>query len=136
MLEGLSEKDKTVSPGFTGKLKAAFRKLCEHAGAGTTLTNLVPTDSYCSILCGGMKVIFKALEETGRYRQEIYNAVENIPYILSDHTALLVLNSQDAELHNRTARLYRSIFQLMEIIVSWFLKSSLGTCRQPFPRHK
>lgn len=84
-MEQLSSKDKTLSPGFTSKLKGRFRSLCTNAGAGTTLTNLVPTDSYCSVLCGGLKIVFKAIEETGEYREEVYNALEEIPFILGDN---------------------------------------------------
>ncbi|CAJ0540988.1 Ff.00g078250.m01.CDS01 [Fusarium sp. VM40] len=128
-LERLSSKDKTLSPGFTNKLKGRFRSLCTNAGAGTTLTNLVPTDSYCSVLCGGLRIIFKALEETGKYREEVYNALEEIPFILDDNSALLDLYHDDGELHQRVASLYRAIYQLMEVIVDWFLKTSrvIGT---------
>ncbi|KAF5011929.1 hypothetical protein FDECE_1994 [Fusarium decemcellulare] len=127
VLERLSDKDRTISPGFTGKLKKAFRSLCSNAGAGTTLTNLVPTDSYCSVLCGGLKVIFKALEQTGNYRQEIYKALEELPFILNDNAALLELHHKDEELHRRVASLYTSVYRLMEVIVNWFLKRSLVT---------
>ncbi|KAF4460099.1 hypothetical protein FALBO_13127 [Fusarium albosuccineum] len=126
-LERLSDKDRTIPPGFTGKLNKAFRSLCRNAGAGTTLTNLVPTDSYCSVLCGGLKVIFKALEQTGNYRQEIYNALEELPFILNDNAALLDLHHKDEELHKRVASLYATIYRLMEVIISWFLKRSLVT---------
>lgn len=125
-LEQLSSKDKTLSPGFTNKLKGRFRSLCTNAGAGNTLTNLVSTDSYCSVLCGGLRIIFKALEETGKYREEVYNALEEIPFILDDNSALLDLYHDDGELHKRVASLYRAIYQLMEVIVDWFLKSSRG----------
>ncbi|KAF7537884.1 hypothetical protein G7Z17_g12766 [Cylindrodendrum hubeiense] len=127
VLESLSSKDKAISPGFTGKLKNRFRSLCSHAGAGTTLVNLVPTDSYCSVLCGGLKIIFKALEETNNYRQEVYSALEELPFILNDNAALLGLNDKDGELHRRVASLYTAIYQLMEVIINWYLKRSLAT---------
>ncbi|KAI9150606.1 NAD(P)H azoreductase [Paramyrothecium foliicola] len=126
-LEVLCHKDKTLSPGFTGKLKKAFRSLCGQAGAGTTLTNFVPTDSYCSILCGGLKVVFKALEQTGFYRQEVYNTLEELPFILNDNAALLDLHKEDAELHRRIASLYTAMYKLVEVILNWFLKRSITT---------
>ncbi|KAH6879449.1 hypothetical protein B0T10DRAFT_447413 [Thelonectria olida] len=126
-LETLAEKDKAVSPGFTGKMKKAFRSLCSNAGAGSTLANLVPTDSYCSVLCGGLKIIFRALEQTGHYRQEVYNALEELPFILNDNAILLELHNKDEELHRRVASLYTAMYKLMEVIVGWFLKPSLVT---------
>lgn len=125
-LEALSSKDKERVPGSTGKLKQAFRKLCSNAGAGTTLTNLVPTDSYCSVLCGGLKIIFKALEETGRYREEVYNALEELPFILNDNASFVGLNFTDVDLHTRVAAMYAAVYGLMEVIVDWFLKPSFG----------
>jgi hypothetical protein len=107
-------------------MKQAFRKLCSNAGAGTTLTNLVPTDSYCSVLCGGLKIIFKALEETGRYREEVYNALEELPFILNDHASLVELHVTDEDLHRRVAAIYAAIYGLLEVIVDWFLKPSFG----------
>ncbi|RTE84229.1 hypothetical protein BHE90_001318 [Fusarium euwallaceae] len=127
VLENLSLKDKAITPGFTGKLKKAFRSLCNNAGAGTTLANLVPTDSYLSVLCGGLRIIFKALEESSHYRQEVYNALEELPFILNDNATLLEIHMQDEELHRRVASLYTAIYRLMEVIVSWFLKPSLVT---------
>ncbi|KAF4958072.1 hypothetical protein FSARC_11108 [Fusarium sarcochroum] len=127
VLEVLSTKDKALKPGFTGKLRQGFRKICSNAGVGTTLANLVPTDSYCSVLCGGLKIIFKALEETGHYREEVGNALEAIPFILSDKITLVKLNNMDEELHRRVAAIYAAIYALLEVIVGWFLKSSLRT---------
>ncbi|KAM0228255.1 hypothetical protein ACHAPO_010904 [Fusarium lateritium] len=126
-LEAISSKDKERVPGFTGKLKQAFHKLCNNAGVGTTLANLVPTDSYCSILCGGLKIIFKALEETGRYREEVYNALEELPFILNDNAAFIGLHAKDENLHRRVAAIYAAIYGLMEVIVDWFLKPSFVT---------
>ncbi|KAM0361720.1 hypothetical protein HYE67_002804 [Fusarium culmorum] len=126
-LETLSSKEKERVPGSTGKLKQAFRKLCSNAGAGTTLTNLVPTDSYCSVLCGGLKIIFKALEETGRYREEVYIALEELPFILNDNASFVGLNFTDADLHTRVAAIYAAVYGLMEVIVDWFLKPSFVT---------
>lgn len=125
-LEMLSAEDKSISPGFTGKLQKAFGRLCSNAGAGTTLANLVPTGSYCSVLCGGLKIIFNALEQTGQYRQEVYNALEELSFILNDHAALLELHCRDEKLHRRIASLYTAIYQLMEVILSGFLKRALG----------
>lgn len=126
ILEGLSEKDNELSAGFTGKLKGAFRKFCQNAGAGTTLVNLVPSDNYLSVLCGGLKIIFTALQQTDNYRKDIYSALEDLPFILNDHVAMIELNRADEELHRRAAALYTSLFALMEIIFAWFLKSPVG----------
>ena len=122
----MADKDSQAKPGFTGNMRKAFRKLCHNAGAGVNLVNLVPSDNYLSVLCGGLKVIFMALQQTDHYRKDIYNALEDLPFILTDHAAMVELNRSDEELHRRVAALYTSLFKLMEAIFSWFLKGSLG----------
>lgn len=126
ILEGIAARDGEGSVGFTGKLKGAFRRLCQNAGAGTTLVNLVPTDNYLSVLCGGLKIIFMALQQTDHYRKDIYSALEDIPFIIGDHVAMVEINRSDEELHRRAAALYASLFNLMEVMFAWYLKSSLG----------
>ena len=134
VLEELAEKDSHAKPGFTGTLRGAFRKLCQNAGAGVNLVNLVPSDNYLSVLCGGLKIIFIALQQTDHYRRDIYDTLEDLPFILNDHMAMVELNKSDEELHKRVAALYVTLFKLMEVIFSWFLKSSLGKSSAPSPR--
>ena len=126
ILERLAQKDKEITPGFTGKMKAAFRSLCSHAGAGNILIDIIPTDSYCSVLCGGLKLIFTAMEKTNDYRHEIYTALEDIPYTLNDHAIMVHLNKEDEELHHRSSALYTSLFKLMNVLIAWFLRGSVG----------
>ena len=125
-IEGLAVKDKDFS-GSSGKLKRAFRSLCRTAGAGETLTALIPNDSYTSVLCGGLKIIFSGLRETGIYRGEVYKALEDLPYILKDHAAHVKIYHQDKELHCRLASLYVAVFKLLNHILHWFLKNSFVT---------
>ncbi|XEV01769.1 hypothetical protein FSHL1_007056 [Fusarium sambucinum] len=99
----------------------------QNAGAGANLINLISTDSYCSVLCGGLKIIFKALEETDRYREEIYNTLEELPFILNDNASFVSLNFADEDLHRRAAAIYAAIYGLLEVIIDWFLKPSLVT---------
>lgn len=133
-LEGLASRDKDFS-GSMGKLKRAFRGLCQHAKAGETFVSLVPNDAFglSSILCGGLKIIFTGLSETALYREEVYRALEELPYTLTDHAVNvnISLYGDDDELHRRTASLYVSIFRLLEHLLGWFVKNSFGTPTVP-----
>lgn len=124
-LEKCAAKDKDMS-GRCGKLKKAFRGLCRNAGAGQTVANMIPNDSFNSVLCGGIKVIFLGLRQTGLYREEVYQALEDLPYIITDHAAHLKVYDHDKELHCRTAALYVAIFKLLNHILLWFMKNSFS----------
>ncbi|KAL9074010.1 MAG: hypothetical protein Q9157_004551 [Trypethelium eluteriae] len=125
-LETLASKDKDLS-GASGKLKRVFRSLCRNAGAGENLAALVPNDTFTSVLCGGIKVIFSGLRQTGVYREEVYKALEDLPFILTDHAAHVKIYDQDRELHCRTAALYVAIFNTLNHILGWFLKNTFIT---------
>lgn len=121
-LEKYASEDKNAS----NRLKRAFRKLCTHAGIGATFTTMIPNDSFNSVLCGGLKAIFMGLRQVGLYRQQVYRALEDLPYTLSEHAARVRIYSYDEELHKLNARLFASIFELLNHILIWFMKNPLG----------
>ncbi|KAK0648087.1 hypothetical protein B0T16DRAFT_112574 [Cercophora newfieldiana] len=129
-VEVVANRDKQFS-GSVGKVRQAFRSFCQHAGAGQTFVSLVPSDAFgfSSILCGGLKVIFTGLHQTSLYREEVYRTLEDLPYILTDHSVPLntSLCGSDEELHKRTALLYVAVFNLLEHLLGWFVKSTAVT---------
>ncbi|KAK3689416.1 hypothetical protein B0T22DRAFT_171754 [Podospora appendiculata] len=116
--------DKDVT-GFTGKLKKGFNALCQNAGAGKLFTALIPSDlMFASALCGGLNVIFTALEQTGFHREAVYSALERLPVILSNHDGYILIAADDAELHRRTAKLYAGVCLTLNHILNWFMMNS------------
>ncbi|KAI0887432.1 uncharacterized protein GGS22DRAFT_109444 [Annulohypoxylon maeteangense] len=126
-LDTLSSKDHDTS-GFTGKIKWAFRTLCQKAEIGSTFVSMVPNEVPCSsVLCGGLKAVFTALERSHNYREDVYKAIEDIPYIINDHAVYIDIHAEDEELHRRSAALYVSLFNLMQHILLWFIKNPVVT---------
>src|SRR3569833_1861011 len=82
ILEAEAKRDKQIS-GSAGKLKRAFRSLCQHAGAGQTYITVIPSDAFgfSSVVCGGLKFIISAMYQNALYREEGYKALEDLPYI-------------------------------------------------------
>lgn len=128
-VEAAAGRDKELT-GSVGKLRRAFRTLCQHASAGQTFVSLVPNDvfGFSSILCGGLKAIFTGLYQTALYREEVYRVLEDLPYILTDHSVPLnvSLYNNDEELHRRTAALYVSVYKLVEHLLNWFIRNTFG----------
>jgi len=128
-MEAVAARDKDFS-GSVGKLRRAFRMLCQQAGCGNTFVSLIPNDAFgfSSILCGGLTVIFTGLQQTALYRDEVYRTLEDLPYILTDHSTPLNLFvcGDDEDLHRRTALLYISVFKLLEHLLGWFVKNTFG----------
>ncbi|KAI1213012.1 uncharacterized protein F4807DRAFT_457098 [Annulohypoxylon truncatum] len=126
-LDTLSTKDHDTG-GFSGKIKWAFRALCQKAEIGSTFVSMVPSEVPCSsVLCGGLKAVFTALERSHNYREDVYKAIEEIPYIINDHAVYIDIHAEDEELHRRSAALYVALFHLMQHILLWFVKNPVVT---------
>ncbi|KAI2466562.1 hypothetical protein F4781DRAFT_405303 [Annulohypoxylon bovei var. microspora] len=126
-LDGLSAQDQNTS-GFTGKVKSAFRALCQKAEIGSTFVSMVPSEMPCSsVLCGGLKAVFTALKQSHNYREDVYKAIEDIPYIINDHAVYIDIHAEDEELHRRNAALHVALFHLMQHILLWFVKNPAVT---------
>lgn len=121
----MSARDKDLS-GLLGKLKKTFRSFCKHAGGGKMFTALIPSDTFGSVLCGGLNVIFTALEQTGFHREAVYKALERLPRILDDHAEYMELAGEDREIHRRTARLYTAVCLTLDHILRWFMLDAFG----------
>lgn len=132
-MNGLAVTDKAVE-GFRGKIKQAFRGMCKSATALDAFTVLVPSEfGFGSVLCGSLRLILKALETSHKFREEVYSALEWVPYVIKVNAERLSIYPDDEELHRHLAVLYASLFKLLNHILLWFLENSFGiTLRSTF----
>ncbi|KAH8892829.1 hypothetical protein GQ53DRAFT_861016 [Thozetella sp. PMI_491] len=119
-LEKVSAKEKQPA-GLSGKLRKSFRFLCKHARVGKFVAQLIPNDSFGSVLCGGLNVIFTAMEQTGFQREAVYKALELLPRILESHVPYTELACDRPDIHRRTAKLYIEICRTLDQILRWFM---------------
>jgi hypothetical protein len=120
------DKDKAAR-GFTGRLRKAYRALCRNTHSLSALVDQIPSDFMLSpVLCGGLKVIFLAMEHTGYHRQAVYDAIEEVPLALKDNAAYLSIFVDDEELHARMAAFYVALIRILQHILHWFLKNNFS----------
>lgn len=125
-LENIAAKDKELK-GSTGRMKAAYRTLCNHANDAQGFLSLIPSDFMCSsVLSGGLKVVFKAMEQSSCQRTAIYIALEELPSILIDRASSIQVFRGDEELHRRMSALYISVLKFLGYILKWFTRNPLS----------
>lgn len=125
-MSGLAATDKAVD-GFRGKIKQAFRGMCKSATALDAFTFLVPSEfGFGSVLCGSLRLILRALETSQKFREEVYGALEWVPYVIKVNAERLSIYPDDEELHRHLAVLYASLFKLLNHILLWFLENNFG----------
>ncbi|KAK8047126.1 hypothetical protein PG996_015190 [Apiospora saccharicola] len=123
-LEKISTHDKNVK-GVTGKMKTAFRSLCNKAGAGKAFTQLIPGDMFGSVLGGGLNFILTCMEQTGTHRDSVYKALDRLPRVIEASLGWTTLASQDTDVHQHMAILYTEICLTLDHILHWFVLNSL-----------
>lgn len=123
-------KDERKLTGVSGRLRGAYRKFCEHAGVGTALCSLIPDEFICAgTLRGGLKTIFEALQQSYFYGEEVYRALEDVPFIVNQHAPYIDMYRTDEDLHVYNSSLHASIFRLLQLLLKWFSESRAGRCR-------
>ena len=126
-MRNLLAEDQAIT-GLRSKLKNGFQTLCQHAGAGQTFVSLIPSDLFglSSLLCGALKMIFSAMQQSETHRTEVYKALAELPVLICDHSAPCKGHKDDEQLHRRASELYASVFRLLGHIFNWYSKSLIG----------
>lgn len=129
-MSGLATTDKAIE-GYRGKIKQAFRGMCRNAPALQAFTALVPSEfGFGSVLCGSLRLVITSLETSHKYREEVYSALESVPYVIKVNAERLSIYPDDEELHRHLAVLYASLFKLLNHILLWFLDNNFGMSPQ------
>lgn len=123
-------KEDQAITGLRSKLQKGFKTLCQYAGAGQIFVSLIPSDIFglSSLLCGALKMIFSAMQQSETHRTEVYKALAELPILICDHSAFCKGLNDDEQLHHRASELYASIFRLLGHIFKWYSKSFIGEC--------
>lgn len=107
--------------GFWAKIRKGLRKFGDDHGAFDAWTELLPTQSlYCSVLCGGLKLVIRAAARLKDIRESICDALSEIPVLLSNTKLILGAFKKSKELHRCSSTLYVTTLAALEHIVTWY----------------
>lgn len=79
-----------------------------------------------SAVCGGLNVIFTALEAHAVYEESVFKALAGLPEILNTHERYSDIAVNDLEIHRRTAGLYARVCEALEYILRWMMDNVLS----------
>ncbi|KAK8129307.1 hypothetical protein PG999_001687 [Apiospora kogelbergensis] len=128
-IQQTSSRNNTSINNIAKRLRTSFDSLCKHAGAGETFVSLIPNDQFgfASVLCGGLKTVFLAMKNTHEHREQVYKAIEDLPYIICDNAVSLEDVIEDEDLHKRAAALHVAVFKVIRRILRWSISGSFVT---------
>jgi hypothetical protein len=127
VLDAAAARDKDTS-GFSGRLKKGFLALCRSAKVGLLFTELIPEGLvYTAPLRVGLSIVFRALEQTAAYREEVCDVLERLPGILDNYEGYIEITAEDEKLHRLTAKLYAAVCWTLNTILQWFVTNTFGT---------
>ncbi|KAL6718249.1 hypothetical protein ACLMJK_004337 [Lecanora helva] len=107
--------------GFWGKIRKSFRNLGKTNKVFEAWASLLPSESeYFSVLCGGLKLILGAAARLQALRDEICDALLEIPLLLTTTNRALGAFRKSKSLHEASADLYVATLVALNHIVVWY----------------
>ena len=105
------------------KVRRGMKKFGDNHSAFNAWLELLPTQSqYCSIICGGLKLIINAAARFEEVRECTFDALTEIPIQLNNTKLILQVFKKSKELHQCSVVLYVSTLAALQHIVTWFQK--------------
>lgn len=112
---------------FAGKIRKAMGILCESASVGKVFTSVIPNDlNLASAVCGGLNVVFSAMEQKAVHERSIRDAMEELPLILRTHEPFAEAATRDLRIHQETDALYVAVCQVLQHIIEWLIENSIS----------
>ena len=112
------------------KVRRGMKKFGEDHRAFDAWLGLLPTQSeYCSIICGGLKLVINAAARFREVRECIFEALAEIPIQLNNTKLILQVFKKSRELHQCSSELYISTLAALQHIVIWFQERATSKFR-------
>ena len=112
------------------KVRRGMKRFGENHNAFNAWLHLLPTESqYCSIICGGLKLIINAAARLKEVRESVFEALAEIPIQLNNTKLILQVFKKSKELHQCSSELYISTLAALQHIVIWFQEKAISKFR-------
>ncbi|RPA80643.1 hypothetical protein BJ508DRAFT_327181 [Ascobolus immersus RN42] len=116
---------KAAEKGPWGRLRRAFRRLGKHSESATSWLGLIPNNSkYMSLVCGGFKLVIEAAAHLHNLREEVFEALADIPTILNSTHRLLAIYDGSKRLLDFSSELYVKTLSTLAHIIRYFQHKS------------
>ncbi|MCJ1385307.1 hypothetical protein MMC17_008429 [Xylographa soralifera] len=107
-------------------LRKAGRFITTKSGAVQPYLRLIPNDSYASILCGGLRLVFEiniAASQIGERRDKVLKTLLRIPKVIAQAEHSVETFPSDPVLYDRAAELYFAVLTAIEGTTRWLLQN-------------
>lgn len=105
--------------GFRGLLPKLGRKLGDTQPAIDGYLDMLPQGDYSSIVCGAVKLIFRATASMADVRKKVLDTLAASPELLEQTEMFLKMYSGDRRLNERAVQLYVALLLTIEAVIKW-----------------
>ncbi|KAL8857272.1 MAG: hypothetical protein Q9178_006198 [Gyalolechia marmorata] len=117
--------DVNAIKGMGGAIRSLTRRLGDAGPAFKAWLQILPTDSYGSVICGGFNVIIDAAIRHKDLCEKVFDALGNIPEVIA--AAKFSFSEYKSEaLYKRVAKLYTVITETLNAILSFYQARASG----------
>jgi hypothetical protein len=110
--------------GLRAKVRGCLRKFGDNAESFTLLLEFLPSDTYGSLIFGGVSVILSAASKVGHAREGVLEALAEIPEILASAGIFDTMYKNSPRLQRAVSQLYVATLLALEYILLWFHQSA------------
>ncbi|KAH0541252.1 hypothetical protein FGG08_004257 [Glutinoglossum americanum] len=108
--------------GLKNRIRGCLRRFSDNTESLAFLLEFLPSDSYGSLIYGGVAVILKAASRLGHAREGVLEALTELPEILSSASIFDAMYKDSPRLKNAVSVLHVATLLALEHILSWFSK--------------
>ena len=117
--------------GFKNRIRGCLRKFVDRSESLVLFLNFLPSDTYGSLICGGVSVILKAASRIGHARESVLDALAEIPEIIANAGILDSMYQGAPRLKNAVSALYVATLLALEHILLWFHQNAASMTLYP-----
>lgn len=113
-----------AAEAYAKKDSTYIRKLGRYAGDNGdsvfAYLQLIPSETYTSILCGGLKIIFGAAQRMSFIRGKVMKALGDVPQVITKtQRCLEIYRETDPVLQDLAVEVYLAILVAIGRMVEW-----------------
>ena len=104
-------------------LEKIFKGFRDRASDFDRLTSLIPSDTFGSVLCGGISTIIQTGETYAALQDDIYKALQSVKDVMLCIPLAMEVFEGDEKLHQLTSSMCAAMFDVLSYIIEWVTES-------------
>ena len=114
-------------------IRKSFRSFSSHAQLLSGWLSLIPDGDYGAVVCGTLRMIFKAAARLGKVREDMMEAISQIPETIAIIHWYKEIYSNSLQMRPSILRFEVATLMALEHVLLWLTEKPICQCMPSFP---